>query len=286
MSSQAAKRLKTTLPTVPHLIVKTEEFAEEKTVTQETTVINETPIPIRTNTSIEAILAKRKAEKLEQQPSLPSTSKPENVVQPVAKLNVLEARMRQLKDANDPSDTVLLQSFPTTSFVTPTSSPQKLLPQKVTNVQFNEWYVEDGILGNQTTVCATVCNVYALKDELLGLKPLPNGDMLYWPSKMFYPNQVSNIMSAANVSGGSEFLKAGYGKPLIVFSRFSETLPDPLLKFDEVVPYLKEYIEGRTDEASQGNPKRTFHISLQRKPLNEMQIDALIAISARIYPNV
>jgi hypothetical protein len=194
--------------------------------------------------------------------------------------------MRQLKDANDPSDTALLQSFPATSFVTPTSSPQKLLPQKVTNVQFNEWYVEDGILGNQTTVCATVCNVYALKDELLGLKPLPNGDMLYWPSKMFYPNQVSNIMGAANVSGGSEFLKAGYGKPLIVFSRFSETLPDPLLKFDEVVPYLKEYIEGRTDEASQGNPKRTFHISLQRKPLNEMQIDALIAISARIYPNV
>jgi hypothetical protein len=286
MSSQAAKRLKTTLPTVPHLIVKTEEFAEDKSVTQETTVINETPIPPPTNTSIEAILAKRKAEKLEQQPSLPSTSKPENVVQPVAKLNVLEARMRQLKDANDPSDTALLQSFPATSFVTPTSSPQKLLPQKVTNVQFNEWYVEDGILGNQTTVCATVCNVYALKDELLGLKPLPNGDMLYWPSKMFYPNQVSNIMGAANVSGGSEFLKAGYGKPLIVFSRFSETLPDPLLKFDEVVPYLKEYIEGRTDEASQGNPKRTFHISLQRKPLNEMQIDALIAISARIYPNV
>jgi hypothetical protein len=54
MSSQAAKRLKTTLPTVPHLIVKTEEFAEDKSVTQETTVINETPIPPPTNTSIEA----------------------------------------------------------------------------------------------------------------------------------------------------------------------------------------------------------------------------------------
>ena len=175
MSSQAAKRSKTTLPTAQH--VKTEEFVEEKPVTQETTVINEIPIP--TTTSMEAILAKRKAEKLEQQPSLPTTSKPENLVQPVAKLNVLEARMRQLKDTNDPSDTVLLQSFPSASFVTPTQSPQKLLPQKVTNVQFNEWYVEDGILGNQTTVCATVCNVYGLKDELLGLKPLPNGDMLY-----------------------------------------------------------------------------------------------------------
>ena len=55
MSSQAVKKSKTTLPTVPHLIVKTEEFAQEKTVTQEKTVVNEIPTP--TNTSIEAILA-------------------------------------------------------------------------------------------------------------------------------------------------------------------------------------------------------------------------------------
>jgi sensor histidine kinase regulating citrate/malate metabolism len=68
MSSQAAKRSKTTLPTVPQ--VKTEEFLEEKSVTQETTVINEIPVPITTDTSMIAILAKRKAEKLEQQPQL------------------------------------------------------------------------------------------------------------------------------------------------------------------------------------------------------------------------
>ena len=50
MSSQAAKRSKTTLPTVPQ--VKTEEFVEEKSVTQETTVINKIPIPIRTNVNV------------------------------------------------------------------------------------------------------------------------------------------------------------------------------------------------------------------------------------------
>jgi hypothetical protein len=233
--------------------------------------------------SIEAVLAKRKAEKMLSQPSSTNsnsivTDTPIQVS--VAKLNVLEARLKQLKEN---PELPIPQSLSGNSYVTPTSSPVKLLPQKTTNVQVNEWYVENGKPGEETTVCATVCNVYGLKDELLGSKPLPNGDIFYWPGRIFYPNQVSNIMNSANVTTGAEFLKGGNGKPLIIYSRFSETPPDPLLQFDESMQYLKEFIEGTTDEASSGSPKKTFHITVQRKPLNEMQVDALVVISSRIY---
>lgn len=236
--------------------------------------------------SIENILAKRKAEKMLEKPSLAEnsniTTSQDGSFQPsVAKLNSLEARMKQLKENAELLP--MNQSLSDNSYITPSSSPIKVLSQKTTSVQINEWYVEDGKPGEETTVCATVCNVYGLKDELLGSKPLPNGDLFYWPGRIFYPNQVTNIMNSANVTIGSEFLKAANGKPLIIYSRFSETLPDPLLKFDESMQYLKQFIEGATDEASSGNPKKTFHITLQRKPLNELQIDALVVISSRIY---
>ncbi len=115
MSNQSVKKSKSNSSTVPHLIVKAEEMSQEKT-----------DIPIPTNTSIEAILAKRKAEKLLEPQPLSTTCKPENVVQPIAKLNVLEARMRQLKDNNDPSDTALLQSFPETSPLLSQSNEEQL----------------------------------------------------------------------------------------------------------------------------------------------------------------
>ena len=237
--------------------------------------------------SVESLLAKRKAERISSTPAATaSTSTPCTSIasQSTAKLSFLEARMKQLKETSDNSDSQ--GTFSSNSYNTPTSSPLKNTSvQRCTNVQFNEWYVENGNPGEDTTVCVTLCNVYGLKDELLGFKPLPNGDLIYWPSRMFYPNQVSNIMNASNVSVGSEFLKGSYGKPLIVFSRLSETVPDPLLKFDEVVDYLKEFVDGRPDEASSGNPKKNFHLTIQKKPLNETQLDALIAISSRIYPS-
>ena len=270
MSSSASNtKTKNGKSILPATIIKTETLVSEPSLTE--------AISVQKIESMETILLKRKAEKLTCSPT--STVVDDNSPVEVAKLNVLEARMKQVKDTGE-----LPITFPANSFTTPTSSPQKLLTQKTTNVQFNEWYVEDGQPGNKTTVCATVCNVYGLKDELLGFKPLPNGDMFYWPSRIFYPNQVSNIMNAANVTTGSEFLKTGYGKPLIIFSRLSETLPDPILKFDEVVNYLKEFIHGRQDEASIGSPKKIFSITVQAKPLNEMQIDALVAISAKIFP--
>lgn len=270
MSSSASNtKTKNGKSILPATIIKTETVVSEPSLTE--------AISVQKIESMETILLKRKAEKLTSSPT--SSVVDDNTPVEVAKLNVLEARMKQVKDTGE-----IPITFPANSFTTPTSSPQKLLTQKTTNVQFNEWYVEDGQPGNKTTVCATVCNVYGLKDELLGFKPLPNGDMFYWPSRIFYPNQVSNIMNASNVTTGSEFLKTGYGKPLIIFSRLSETLPDPILKFDEVVNYLKEFIHGRQDEASIGNPKKIFSITVQAKPLNEMQIDALVAISAKIFP--
>ena len=266
-STSKTKNAKSILPAIP---VKTATFIAEPS-SAETVSVDKTD-------SMETILLKRKAEKMSSQATTSSVVDDNTPVE-VAKLNVLEARMKQVKDTGE-----LPITFPANSFTTPVSSPQKVLPQKTTNVQINEWYVEDELPGHKTTVCATVCNVYGLKDELLGFKPLPNGDMFYWPSRIFYPNQVSNIMNAANVTTGSEFLKTGYGKPLIIFSRLSETFPDPILKFDEVVSYLKEFIHGRSDEASIGNPKKTFSITVQAKPLNEIQIDALVAISAKIFP--
>ena len=272
MSGKAST--KATAKTVFQATVKTEPLISDSTCE----AVDEVP---KKPDSIETILAKRKADKMMEKP-VPTNSDTTSIngsFQPsVAKLNTLEARMKQLKENAE-----LLPLYPDNSYITPTSSPLKLLSQKTTSVQINEWYVEDGKPGEETTVCVTVCNVYGLKDELLGSKTLPNGDFFYWPGRIFYPNQVTNIMNSANVTTGSEFLKAANGKPLIIYSRFSETLPDPLLKFDESIQYLKQFIEGATDEASSGNPKKTFHITVQRKPLNEMQVDALVVISSRIY---
>jgi hypothetical protein len=224
--------------------------------------------------SIASLLAKRKAEQLIHEPAAPNTVSPP----PPAKLSSLDALVRQLKDQTS-ADSV---SFPSNSFITPNSSPQRF-SQRTTAVQFNEWYVENGTAGEETTVCITIANVYALKDQLLGFQPLPGGDMIYWPSRMFYPNQVSNVMAASNVNTGYDFLKSNIGKPLIVFSRLSENTSQSLLNFDEVVLFLKEFIEGRVDEASTGNPKKTFHMTIQKNALSEAQLHALVAVSARIY---
>jgi hypothetical protein len=268
---------KATAKTVFQATVKTEPLISDSTCQP----VDEVP---KKPDSIETILAKRRAEKMLEKPvpTNSDTTSPDGSFQPsVAKLNTLEVRMKQLKENAELLP--MYQSLSDNSYITPTSSPLKLLSLKTTSVQINEWYVEDGKPGEETTVCATVCNVYGLKDELLGSKTLPNGDFFYWPGRIFYPNQVTNIMNSANVTTGSEFLKAANGKPLIIYSRFSETLPDTLLKFDESIEYLKQFIEGATDEASSGNPKKTFHITVQRKPLNEMQVDALVVISSRIY---
>ena len=67
----------------------------------------------------------------------------------------------------------------------------------------------------------------------------------------------------------------------IVLSRLTK-MKDSLLSFDEVVEFLQPFIQGRTDESSNGTPKRTFDLSIVRRVLTEVELDALVAISAEI----
>jgi hypothetical protein len=100
---------------------------------------------------------------------------------------------------------------------------------------------------------------------------------------MLYAHQVAAVMDAAgNVhSSSAQLLQTSNGRPLIVLSRLSK-MKDSLLSFDEVVEFLQPFIQGRTDESSNGTPKRTFDLSIVRRVLTEVELDALVAISAEI----
>ena len=138
-------------------------------------------------------------------------------------------------------------------------------------------------LGEEVPVAVTICNIFGLKEIILGNKPLPNGDFFFWPARMLYAYQVAAVMDAAgNIhSSSAQFLQTSNGRPLIVLSRLSK-VKDSLLTFDEVVEFLQPFIQGRTDESSNGTPKRTFDLSIVRRVLTEVELDALVAISAKI----
>ena len=55
-------------------------------------------------------------------------------------------------------------------------------------------------------------------------------------------------------SSSAQFLQTSNGRPLIVLSRLFK-VKDSLLTFDEVVEFLQPFIQGRTDESSNGTPK-------------------------------
>jgi hypothetical protein len=163
------------------------------------------------------------------------------------------------------------------------STPPRASPQQKTVVQFNVFLVEGEAPGEEIPVALTICNIYGLKDVILGNKQLPNGDSFYWPARMLYAHQVATVMDAAgNIQPASaQFLQTSNGRPLIVLSRLSK-VKDSLLTFDEVVEFLPTFIQGRTDESSNGTPKRTFDLNIVRRVLREDELDALVAISAKI----
>ena len=132
-------------------------------------------------------------------------------------------------------------------------------------------------------MAVTLCNIFGLKDIILGNKQMPNGDFFYWPARMLYPHQVAAVMDAqGNIHPSSaQFLQTSNGRPLIVLSRLSK-VKDSLLTFDEVVDFLQPFIQGRADESSNGTPKRTFDLNIIRRVLTEVELDALFAISAKI----
>ena len=108
--------------------------------------------------------------------------------------------------------------------------------------------------------------------------------MFYWPARLFYQNTITQILSAAEATAGGDFLKSITGKPMLILSRLSEFADDekPLLDFDETLEFLKGFIEGRVDPASNSNVKKTFQLNVVRKPLDSAELDAFLAITAKI----
>ena len=191
-----------------------------------------------------------------------------------AKLSVLEEIVSSQMDSSGNTAVSAVSSY---------STPSRAMPQQKTVVQFNVFSVKGEALGDEVPVAVTICNIFGLKDIILGNKALPNGDFFYWPARMLYAHQVAAVMDAAgNIhSSSAQLLQTSNGRPLIVLSRLSK-MKDSLLSFDEVVEFLQPFIQGRTDESSNGTPKRTFDLSIVRRVLRKVELDALVAISAEI----
>ena len=115
---------------------------------------------------------------------------------------------------------------------------------------------------------------------------MDNGDIFYWPARLFfYQNTtITQILSVAEATAGGDFLKSITGMPMLILSRLSEFADDekPLLDFDETLEFLKGFIEGRVDPASNSNVKKTFQLNVVRKPLDAAELDAFLAITAKI----
>jgi hypothetical protein len=101
---------------------------------------------------------------------------------------------------------------------------------------------------------------------------------------MLYSNQVATTMEIAGniLHESATFLKTANGRPLIVLSRLSKVKPDSLFSFKEIDEFLPTFIQGRTDEASNTTPKKVFELNVIRTTLSDLELDALIAISAKI----
>jgi len=87
-----------------------------------------------------------------------------------------------------------------------------------TVVQFNGFLVEGEAPGEEIPVALTICNIYGLKDIILGNKQLPNGDPFYWPARKLYAHQVASVMDAAGKiqPASAQFLQTSNGRLLIV----------------------------------------------------------------------
>ena len=124
-----------------------------------------------------------------------------------------------------------------------------------------------------------------MKEKITGKEALePDGDLFSWPGKMIYISTVQALLRADGVDSKAtaDFMKDETNRPVILFSSLSE-VASPLLTFPESMQFLKEYVQGRVDETSNTNPKKTFDILLKRKQLSETDMDGLIVLSATIY---
>ena len=217
------------------------------------------------------LLAKRKAEAMLSNSSKSSSSTP--VAQASAgKMSVLKEKMEM--------NSKKIKIEPGTSPVK-FNSPSNLA-NKTIKVEFTEHFVEEDN-GDQTVVAATVVNIFGLKDQITGKAALePNGDVFAWPGKMMYINTVQGLIRAHGIEATADFMKDDNNRPVILFSSLSE-VTTPLLNFHESIEFLKEYVQGKNDETSNTNPKKTFDILLKRKQLSDSDMDGLIILSETIY---
>jgi copper chaperone CopZ len=225
----------------------------------------------------ESLLQKRKAERMSNNSTSNSTMSGNSCAVAVkAQLTDLKVRVAEVKIKEENGGS------------TATSSNGFSTPPRVgyTRVEWTEYFILDDNEDETTTetvVGVSIVNLYGLKDEVLGHKAMENGDMLYWPARMFYQNSINTILSAAEATAGGEYLKNVTGKPMIIMSRLADIgVQEPLLDFDETIAFLKEYINGRIDPSSSSSVKKTFQLNVVRRPLTAEELDSFIAISAKI----
>jgi len=156
--------------------------------------------------------------------------------------------------------------------------------QQYTIVDYNV-YTIIGDDDKPFTACITIANVFWLKDILLGKKPMSDGQMLFWPSKMMYAPKVFDYMRNAGITDNSvsNFLRdTPTHRPLIIFSFASKIKSDKT--FEEANSLLKTIIHGAVDDGSNTTPRKLFSLVIKTTPLSELQMAPLIAVSAIIGP--
>ena len=242
--------------------------------------------PAETLSKFDDILKKRKADRLA---AASSTSHSESESSGIANSGnssctaAMSTKKAKLSVLEEKASNHQHESSASSSSSSILTTPPRPSPQQKTVVQFNIFCVEGDTPGEEVPAAVTICNIYGLKDILLGNKTLPNGDNFYWPARMLYPHQVGAVMNAFKHihPSSAEFLQTSNGRPLIALSCLSK-VKDTLLSFHEVVEFLQNFIQDRTDESSNGTPKKTFDLNIVRRVLTEAELDALVAISPTI----
>lgn len=163
-----------------------------------------------------SLLKKRKAERIENATNSSSSNVVDSGIVVKAKLFDLKVKVADVKIKEE-------HAASTTVGAGGVATP----PGKVsfTRVEWTEYFIlsDDDSENSETVVGVSIINLYGLKDEVLGYKAMNNGDMMYWPARMFYQPIINSILIAAGATAGGEFLKNAAGKPMIIMSRLADT---------------------------------------------------------------
>jgi hypothetical protein len=187
-----------------------------------------------------------------------------------AQLSVLQAKIASCAASSTTNQSPKQKSFPNNS------------RQQFTSVEYKVYYIEG--TNGRIPACITICNIYGMKDILLGIDRLSNGDKFYWPAKMVYDTHVTDMMSNNSLQKDqAEFLCHPLRKPLIVLSFLNGTEDfTRFMSFEEVNTYTKLLIDNATDPSSNTVPKKQFKLITDERNLTDRELDALLVVSKRI----